>query len=161
MSWTALAVSTAISLLLSFMRPKEEAVYDRLVEISRKEDESLAYELNVEDVDDVKSIISKLKYYTNDFVDVVKSPRQTVQDGGGDCEDFAILSYSLLLKLYKEGKIPEPHLAIAYKDDDVEAHAFTYYYDGKYHIFSNNQYIERDSLEEFLKDIDEQKIMVL
>ena len=146
MSWTALVVGTAISLLLSFMRPKEEAVYDRLVEISRKEDESLAYELNVEDVDDVKSIISKLKYYTNDFVDVVKSPRQTIQDGGGDCEDFAVLTYSLLDYLGLN-----PGIAIAYTPGDPEAHAFVFYpcqYCNKYYIFSNKDFFEASSVEE-------------
>jgi len=146
---------------LSKLRAKEIAIDERLREMKEKADPTLADELNIKSVEDIVKVVSDLEYISNDFFDVVKDPRQTLIDGGGDCEDFAVLTYSLLLKLYNDGIVPKPHLAVAYSDDKVEAHAFTYYYDGVYHIFSNNQYLTRSSLREFLDEIGDQHVRVL
>lgn len=146
---------------LSKLRAKEIAIDERLNEMNSKADPTIADELEVRSLDDIVRIVGSLKYVSNDFFDVVKDPRQMIIDGGGDCEDFAVLTYSLLLKLHSEGLLPKPHLAVAYCDTKSEAHAFTYFYDGKYHIFSNEQYLIRDSLKEFLSEIGDEHVRVL
>jgi hypothetical protein len=50
-----------------------------------------------------------LKYYSPkedmEIYDHWKSPRQFIRDGGGDCEDYAVIAYELLLRIGYHPKI--------------------------------------------------------
>ena len=157
-----IVVAVLIGMFISRLNVKENIIRNRLKSMREIADPTVGDEYGIESVEDIAELISGLRYESNDILDLIKDPRQTIADGGGDCEDFAVLTYSMLLKLYYEGKVPTPHLAIAYSDESPEAHAFVYFYkDGVYHIFSNNQYVKFSDLGEFLSEIDEEKLIVL
>jgi len=133
-------IPLAILLYASFVAHRDILV-DKLTEIVSKEDISVGRYLNINSLEDIDMVIKEIKYET-ELRDNTQYPIETVRKGSGDCDDFAILTYSILKYLGYE-----PGIAIAYNDDDPEAHAFTFAnINGEYHIFSNNDHFKADSV---------------
>ena len=84
----------------------------------------------VQEVENVVHLVRGLRYWSDaeqpHAVDQPKYPVQTLVDGGGDCEDFSILTAALLWTLehpvaliYLETEATA-HMAIGYPTDDLE-----------------------------------------
>ena len=116
---------------------------DKIKEMKSKVDPSIAEELGIESVKQITDLVKTLKYRA-EVIDYVQSPREFLESGVGDCEDFAVLVYSLLDYLGLN-----PKFAIAWNPDDPEAHAFVFYKcpdcSGKYYVFSNKDFFEASS----------------
>jgi len=137
-----LLLLVGLSYYLIRYKPSLESRLHELVEMS---DPQIAEKLNIVSTTQVVDLMKSLKYIP-DTGDSTQTPEETVQIGGGDCEDLSVLSYSLLDYLGLN-----PGIAIAYSPDDPEAHAFTFFYCescGEYYIFSNNEVFKTDSIEE-------------
>lgn len=52
--------------------------------------------------EDISSFIRKRVSYRSDFIDSKSSPQQTLDNGYGDCEDFAILYLNILYVVFRE-----------------------------------------------------------
>lgn len=88
-------------------------------------------------------MIVNLKYIP-DIGENFKSPKQTLLDGGGDCEDFAILAKAILEKYGYEGFL----VGIIYKglDNKNTGHAIYLFQDkdGTYDYFNNQYLVDTD-----------------
>lgn len=132
-------------LLYITFRPIEKDLLKRLYLIKSKADPSIGEELGIESVNQIYDLIQTIEYRPDVF-DTVQSPRELLESKKGDCEDFSVLTYSLLQYLGLN-----PGIAIAYTPGDPEAHAFTYFYCqncNEYYIFSNRDLFKATSVEE-------------
>ena len=130
-------------LLAKALQPKQHTLYKKLKEIKSKTDPSIGSSLNIKSIDDIKQIVSSITYRP-DILDKVQTPYEVIQLKVGDCEDFSVLTYSLLKYLGYN-----PGIAISFNQGDPEAHAFTYVLiNDKYYIFSNKDFFEASSVEE-------------
>lgn len=76
--------------------------------------------------------------YQSEETDYWKTPKETLKDKGGDCEDFAIFNKYILKDLgYKA------HLIILTKDEDKTAHAICVFIekDHTFSAFDNTTYV--------------------
>lgn len=113
---------------------RDISLYIRLKEIS-KYYEPICKKYRITKISDIHNITKKIRY-VEDKVDITKVPELTLSEMEGDCEDIALVAYSLAkCSGYKAG------IAILYSDDDPKAHAIAYVIcpkTGEYYIFSNN-----------------------
>lgn len=132
-------------LLYVAFKPIEPSLKARIREIKSKANPSIGEKLNIESTKQVFNIIKQIKYRP-DTRDYTQTPEETLALKEGDCEDIAVLSYSLLDYLGLN-----PDIAIAWNEGEAEAHAFVYYwcdYCGEYVIISNNDVFRAPSVEE-------------
>ena len=132
-------------LLYLTIKPIKSSLRDRISEIKSKADPSIGEKLEIESVKQIKELLQTINYRP-DILDRVQTPQELLESKEGDCEDFAVLTYSLLDYLGLN-----PGIAIAYTPGDPEAHAFVFYpcqYCNKYYIFSNKDFFEASSVEE-------------
>jgi hypothetical protein len=118
---------------------------ERLKSLVSKSDPSIAEKLDIESTTQLNDLMKSMKYIP-DTGDYTMSPEETIKLGGGDCEDLAVLSYSILEYLGLN-----PGIAIAFSPDDPEAHAFTFFYCtrcSEYYIYSNNTVFKSPSIKE-------------
>ena len=159
---TVLAPIVMIAAITLTTTYSDRFLKNRIIEMKKLADISIGNHLNVNSVGDAISIMESMNYYP-DTLDYTKIPQETLKVGGGDCEDLAVLSYSLLMHLYNNGRIRyEPNIAIAYDDFNQEAHAFTYFYCprcNEYYIFSNNIVFRAASPEEAAKMLGYSKVI--
>lgn len=135
-----------LGLLCVALRSRKTLLTNKIHEFHSKVDPSIGEELGIESVKQIPEILKKIKYEP-DIIDYVQTPRETLEKGYGDCEDFAVLTYSLLDYLGLN-----PRFAIAFNFDDPEAHAFVFYkcpYNcSTYYFFSNDDVFTAKSVEE-------------
>jgi len=133
-------------LLYLTLKPTEAKLKQKLVEIKSKTEPSIGKKLKIESVKQIQQLLQTIKYRPDVF-DKVQTPEELLQSKEGDCEDFSVLTYSLLDYLGLN-----PGIAIAYTPGDPEAHAFVFYKcpycENKYYIFSNKDLFEASSVEE-------------
>jgi transglutaminase-like putative cysteine protease len=112
---------------------------------------ALAYDFKT--VDEVAIWLKEGFTYQNEEEghDHWKYPNETLEDRGGDCEDFAILVQDVL----REQGI-KVHIFVIVFDDITSAHAMAFFRDddGIIHYFSNNNYkkTNRTKLSDVLYD---------
>ena len=110
-------------------------------------------------IDTVKYIktITELDYfldritYTVDDKDYWQIPEETLNRSKGDCDDFARLALDILVRIQKRKDVRFVIYTGYYIKDNVEkynGHAVCVFpYNGKYSVFSNNQYFyNKDNL---------------
>jgi len=133
-------------LLYLTLKPVKSTLKDKISAIKSKADPSIGEKLEIESVSQIKELLQTINYRP-DIFDKVQTPEELLQSKEGDCEDFAVLTYSLLDYLGLN-----PGIAIAYTPGDPEAHAFVFYKcpycENKYYIFSNKDFFEASSVEE-------------
>ena len=140
----------ALAFILSIALKSEKMLLsEKINELHKKVDPSIGEELKIESVKQVVDLIKTIRYEP-EVIDRVSNPRELLNRGYGDCEDFAVLTYSLLEHLGLN-----PKFAIAYNEEDPEAHAFVFYkcqYNcNTYYIFSNRDFFKASSVEEAAK----------
>jgi len=140
-----LSVLAAAALLYIAFRPEEINLEHRINDILSKADPSIGEKLDITSVDQIHALLKSIRYRP-DTIDRTQTPTETLTLKHGDCEDLSLLAYSLLDYLNLN-----PGIAIAYNEDDPEAHAFAYYYSptlNEYHIFSNHDLFTAPTLKE-------------
>lgn len=87
----------------------------------------------------VNDFFNSFFYVTDDIIykqrDYWATPKETLQRGAGDCEDFAIAKYFTLIKV----GVPQAKLRLAYVKMDGKAHMVLLYeeIDGSYSVLDN------------------------
>jgi len=134
-----------LAMLYKALQPIEKSLKSKIKELKSKTDPSIAEKLNIESITQLKDLLNQIQYIP-DLFDRVQTPEELLESKKGDCEDFTVLTYSILKYLGYN-----PGIAIAFNYDDPEAHAFTYFYCpncNEYYIFSNKDIFTAKSVEE-------------
>lgn len=126
---------------VTFQCPQIEYLISEKDELTKSMWNELKNSTNI-NLHDVNLIFNNFVYIEeNNSEDIWKTPTQFVYDGGGDCEDFAIIKYHAL----KEIGIPASHMYIlAFKSDIYKnGHAVLV-------IFKDSEFLVLDSLTDLI-----------